>query len=194
MYSLYPLIGHILTAHVYQVVYYAQHIKFQVIMFKEHIAKLADFAAENDQEYQEKINHRLKFCIKRLQDFVAVHEMKMEQVKNMIAVFAVSCTCLGISIFFFVLSKSFGQQYYLRMAITIIAACASFVAVIWTCQSLENENDEATGDLIQAPWYNFNKKNTLLYLIFIQNAMKPRRIQFSDDLSINYEGGLRVCT
>lgn len=77
IYSTYPFIGHILIAHVYQVIYYVQHIKFQVIIFKDHFTQISDHSQNYndeslfyDESYQKKVTQRLKFCIKRLQEFI----------------------------------------------------------------------------------------------------------------------------
>lgn len=74
----FPLFGHLMTVHCYQVMYYTQHINIQIEMFKKLLVNLADWkntsSCENNlfynPEYQMEIKRRLKFCIIRWEEFV----------------------------------------------------------------------------------------------------------------------------
>lgn len=48
---------------------------------------------------------------------------------------------------------------------------------------------EVTGGI---QWYNFNKYNKKLYLIFMINIMKERKLKITGNYSDNYQLGLLV--
>lgn len=73
-----PIFGYLMIVHCYQIMYYTQHINFQIEMFKKLLINLANWentsSLENDlfynPEYQMEIKQRLKFCIIRWGEFI----------------------------------------------------------------------------------------------------------------------------
>jgi hypothetical protein len=62
----------------YQVIYYTQHARFQVMLFTEYLVNIAknDSGLKDEElfyssQYQEKLAHNLKFCAKRFQEFLS---------------------------------------------------------------------------------------------------------------------------
>ncbi|RZB40426.1 hypothetical protein BDFB_006814 [Asbolus verrucosus] len=59
-------------------------------------------------------------------------------------------------------------------------------------EKLSEHTSEIFESLKELRWYHWNKKIKKLYLIFLLNVEKPFRIQFSEDMSINYDLGTSV--
>ena len=74
----YPFLGYVMIVHPYQFLYAIAHARFQIIMFIHYVANIAESEEdieENeifyDKNYQQVIQERLKFCVKRHLDFLA---------------------------------------------------------------------------------------------------------------------------
>lgn len=78
--STYFLLSYVMIVHCYQVIYYTQHLRFQFIMLQEYIANIDKHNASfntfehnlfYNQKYQNEIERRFKFCIKRCSDLIS---------------------------------------------------------------------------------------------------------------------------
>lgn len=76
--STFIVLGYLLLVHCYQVIYFTQHINFQLELFKATLTGLAEWknisSREDDlfynEQYQTEIKRRLKFCIIRWEEFL----------------------------------------------------------------------------------------------------------------------------
>ncbi|RZB39213.1 uncharacterized protein BDFB_003498, partial [Asbolus verrucosus] len=106
--STYPLTCYVMIVPSYQLIYYTQHIKFQLMLLLEHVAAVTAFKEERnleelfyDEDYQKQIHEKIKFCVKRHTDFIVIHKNKLPEMSNLIVAFSL-CGCLlliGIALF-----------------------------------------------------------------------------------------------
>ncbi|KAH0821061.1 hypothetical protein GEV33_001729 [Tenebrio molitor] len=65
-----------MTVHGYQIIYAFQHVKFQIYMFNKYVEELTkgfktcEWKLLSDEVYQNEVNFRLKFLVKRHCDFL----------------------------------------------------------------------------------------------------------------------------
>jgi hypothetical protein len=65
-----------MTVHGYQIIYVFQHMKFQIYMFNKYVEELTkgfktcEWKLLSDEVYQNEVNFRLKFLVKRHCDFL----------------------------------------------------------------------------------------------------------------------------
>ncbi|EFA04744.1 odorant receptor 333 [Tribolium castaneum] len=196
----YLVIGHTNTGHVYQLLYYTQHINYQLQLYIEFIKFLDEgkTISKNEDDlfnnptYQTLINQRLTFLIKRGQEIVKFHIKKTNEIRTLIPAFSV-CTCtMGIGVVFFIISDNFIREYYFRMGMVSLVTVSTFAAGIWSGQSMETNLNEITTALNEVKWYNFNKSNRKLYLIFLTTSMRERKIKITENYSLNYQLGLTI--
>nr|XP_015835428.1 PREDICTED: uncharacterized protein LOC107397920 [Tribolium castaneum] len=196
----YPICAYLMAVHAYQCLYYTQHINFQLQMFTEIITELTDLKTislpENrlfyNKKYQTVIEQRLKFCIKRSQEFIKVCVTKNKEIGSLIPGFAICGLFLGIGITFFLSTGKFTTEYYLRMGVTSICGLTTFSALIWSAQTTETMINDLVMVINKVSWYNFNQSNKKLYLTFLLNTMKERKIKFTEKYSVNYQLGLAI--
>ncbi|XP_044268545.1 uncharacterized protein LOC123013814 [Tribolium madens] len=116
----------------------------------------------------------------------------MQETQTIIVTFTLSTVFVGIGIAFFIVSDNFTSECYFRMTVTFLAGMTTFMAAMWTGQLLESNWDEITMVLKEVKWYNFNHSNKKLYLFFLTTMMKKRKIQLTENYSVNYQLGLAV--
>ena len=70
-------IGYSMTVHAFQIIYYTQHLRYQIMLLNEHILNISNCCLDvnedelfYDKEYQTTIEDRLKFCIKRWNEYL----------------------------------------------------------------------------------------------------------------------------
>ncbi|XP_044268544.1 uncharacterized protein LOC123013813 isoform X2 [Tribolium madens] len=196
----YPIISYLMTVHAYQCIYFTQHVNYQLKMFKEVITELTKcetFSSfENrlifDKKYQTEIERKLKFCIRRSQEFINIYLTKNKEIGSLIAGFAICGLFLGIGITLYLSTGKFTSEYYLRMSVTSIAGIVTFSTLIWSGQTVETMISDLVMTFNKISWYNFNQSNKKLYLIFLINMMRDRKIKFTENYSINYQLGLAI--
>ncbi|XP_044270077.1 uncharacterized protein LOC123014854 [Tribolium madens] len=185
--------------HAYQILYYTQHVNFQIRLFNKVVADI-DFWETTSREtelfynksYQKQVEHRLKFCIERFQEFVKIYIVKIREIDILVAAFAICGVLIGIGISFCMSSNNLSPGSYLRMSAIALLGSTTFSAIIWSGQSFETLMAELIATLSQIRWYNFNGTNKKLYLIFLTNIMKEHKIKFTENYSINYQLGLAI--
>nr|XP_015835430.1 PREDICTED: uncharacterized protein LOC107397921 isoform X2 [Tribolium castaneum] len=196
----YPILGYLMTVHAYQCLYYTQHINFQLRMFTEVVAEFApvkrfllfEHHLFYNKKYQTEIEQRLKFCIKRSQEFVQICVIKNSEIGSFIPEFAICGLLFGIGVTFFLSTGKFTSEYYLRMGVTSFGGVMTFSALIWSGQTTETMTSELVKALNEVRWYNFNQSNKKLYLTLVMNIMKERKIKFTENYSMNYRLGLAI--
>ena len=69
--------GYSMVVQVFQIIYYTQHLRYQIMLLNEHILNISDYYHNSneerlfyDKEYQTTIQNRLKFCIKRWDEYL----------------------------------------------------------------------------------------------------------------------------
>ncbi|EFA04741.1 odorant receptor 330 [Tribolium castaneum] len=196
----YPICGYLMAVHAYQCLYYTQHINFQLQMFTEVITELNNSKTSSllenhlfyNRTYQTNTEQRLKFCIKRSQEFIKICVTKNKEIGSLIPGFAICGLFLGIGITFFLSTGTFTTEYYLRMGVTSICGATTFSALIWSAQTTETMTSDLVMVINEVNWYNFNQTNKKLYLTFLMNTMKERKIKFTENYSVNYQLGLAI--
>ncbi|XP_064213102.1 uncharacterized protein LOC107397920 isoform X1 [Tribolium castaneum] len=141
----YPICGYLMAVHAYQCLYYTQHINFQLQIFTEVITELKNSKTSSllenhlfyNRTYQTNTEQRLKFCIKRSQEFIKICVTKNKEIGSLIPGFAICGLFLGIGITFFLSTGTFTTEYYLRMGVTSICGATTFSALIWSAQTTE---------------------------------------------------------
>ena len=70
-------IGYSMIVHAFQMIYYTQHLRYQIMLLNEHILNIGNcgpnFNEEElfyNKEYQTTIETRLRFCIKRWDEYL----------------------------------------------------------------------------------------------------------------------------
>ncbi|XP_064213106.1 uncharacterized protein LOC107397920 isoform X3 [Tribolium castaneum] len=186
----FPIFAYLMTTHANQFLYYTQHINFQIKMFREVCLEVKAWKTvspfENhlfyNKKYQTEIEQRLKFCIKRSQEFVKVSVYKNKEIASFIPGFAICGLLLGIGLVFFLSNGKITSEYYLRMGFTSLGGVTTFLALTSDIERAINE----------IRWYNFNQSNKKMYLILVMNTMRERKIKFTEKYSVNYRLGLAV--
>ncbi|KAJ3656688.1 hypothetical protein Zmor_015741 [Zophobas morio] len=188
--------GYSMIVHALQVIYYTQHLRYQIMMLNEYIMDLSDDGDDeelfHDKHYQSKVEKKLKFCIKRWDAYLAAYKNKVSEISNMIIGFSLSGWLLGISVVIVMLSGKITPEYYPRQAAVGLAATLTFCCLIESCQTIETQMQQMALVINKVKWYTFNKNNQKLYLILCMNLMVERKIQFSEKYSINYQLGLAI--
>ncbi|XP_064213105.1 uncharacterized protein LOC107397920 isoform X2 [Tribolium castaneum] len=196
----FPIFAYLMTTHANQFLYYTQHINFQIKMFREVCLEVKAWKTvspfENhlfyNKKYQTEIEQRLKFCIKRSQEFVKVSVYKNKEIASFIPGFAICGLLLGIGLVFFLSNGKITSEYYLRMGFTSLGGVTTFLALVWTGQTTENITSDIERAINEIRWYNFNQSNKKMYLILVMNTMRERKIKFTEKYSVNYRLGLAV--
>ncbi|KAJ3654133.1 hypothetical protein Zmor_013344 [Zophobas morio] len=77
------------------------------------------------------------------------------------------------------------QQTFRVVALSI---CGLFMLVILfkLGQDTEDNVTKVFETLVSIEWYDWNESNKKMYLMFLVSALKPYRIQFSENFSLNY--------
>ncbi|KAJ3664051.1 hypothetical protein Zmor_008256 [Zophobas morio] len=72
--------------------------------------------------------------------------------------------------------------------ISLICSCLFTMASITKSgQDIENLSDDIYTSLVNVKWYHWNESNKRNYLIFLTNAMKPFKLKYSQNVSLNYK-------
>ncbi|XP_015834443.2 uncharacterized protein LOC107397740 [Tribolium castaneum] len=193
------LLGYVMVVHACQVLYATQHVRFQLILcahFMANVTKQAknikDEHLPDDNNYQNMIRERLKFCIIRHQEIRRFYFDKLEEMGNLIGGFALLGCFLGISFAMHMLTSEFLRYHFARTVSSIIAGVTTFATVIAAGQSVETEVDISTRVVKEVKWYTFNESNKRSYMLMLLNSMQTYKIKFSENYSINYELGLSI--
>ncbi|EFA01303.1 odorant receptor 284 [Tribolium castaneum] len=186
----------ILTGPFFIVVYVIHNIRFQVLMFLHYLNNLNSGYTQrtiNDKKYQNVIKKRLQFCIKRHVHITSIINNNRKELYDFIVIFAVTGVLVLISVLIFVFSfqGSFESQN-IRVAVFTLACMLTFLHVIAVGQWIENVTSEVFEILKTIDWTCWNLANQKTYLIFMQNTKNHVKVQFSENISLNYELGVAM--
>ncbi|KAJ3656677.1 hypothetical protein Zmor_015731 [Zophobas morio] len=192
-------IGYSMIVHAFQIIYYTQHLRYQIMLLNEHILNIGNSDPNVNEEelfynkeYQTTIETRLRFCIKRWDEYLLVYNDKVSRIRNMVIFYALTGWLLGISFAIVMVSGKLTPDYYPRQATALLALILTFCASIESGQATETQMEEMASVVNEVKWYNFSKHNKKLYFIFAMNIMTERKIQCSENYSVNYILGLAI--
>ncbi|KAJ3634268.1 hypothetical protein MTP99_011165 [Tenebrio molitor] len=189
-----------MTVHGYQIIYTLQHVKFQMYMFNKYVEELTkgfttcECKLLFDEVYQNEVNFRLKFLIKRHCDFLRWSKNILMKMDHLILPFSMGGCLVGLSIAlsFFQLNESHSVRL-LRASLFSIFGMTTFWSLITAGQTLQDESERIFSSFLVINWYTWNNKNTKILLIILRNCLAPIKIKFTDSLAINYQLGMGIC-
>ncbi|XP_044270139.1 uncharacterized protein LOC123014901 isoform X2 [Tribolium madens] len=110
----------------------------------------------------------------------------------MIMFFSISGVILGVSIIFFLFSfEGSFQHRYPRLVTLVISGGLTFTHVTIAGQLIE-EGLTFIEILSATEWYCWNIQNRKTFALLLQNAQKIFKVQFSENISVNYELGISI--
>ncbi|XP_063913174.1 uncharacterized protein LOC135129836 [Zophobas morio] len=158
-----------MIVHVLQIIYYTQHLRYQIMLLNEYIVNISDCSLNidekklfDDEEYQATIENRLKFCIRRWDEYLLAYNQKCSEVKRELIFFSLSGWLLCISFAIIMISGKITPEYYPRQTITGLAVILTFCGAIEAGQATETQMKEMASVVNEVKWYNFNKTNKKL--------------------------------
>ncbi|KAJ3664922.1 hypothetical protein Zmor_000455 [Zophobas morio] len=175
-------------------IYVGCHAQYQICMLV-HVLKTVNKVNQTeesdlllDKNYQEKTKNLLKFCIKRHCQLTHADREAMKEVQILAILFCITTSILFICMIIFIFSCSFREASkgrYLRLPTLIFPAGVIFVHIFFLAQGIENMGSFKV--LLQSSWYNWNKENKMIYLMFLTNCKNPYKLRFSNSFSVDYE-------
>ncbi|XP_068905194.1 uncharacterized protein [Tenebrio molitor] len=204
-----------MTVHGYQIIYTLQHVKFQMYMFNKYVEELTkgfttcECKLLFDEVYQNEVNFRLKFLIKRHCDFLRWSKNILMKMDHLILPFSMGGCLVGLSIAlsFFQITDESHSVRLLRASLFSIFGMTTFWSLITAGQTLQDEvvlveslplkiiflqSERIFSSFLVINWYTWNNKNTKILLIILRNCLAPIKIKFTDSLAINYQLGMGV--
>ncbi|EFA01417.1 odorant receptor 285 [Tribolium castaneum] len=194
-FSLFPL-AVILTTPCFVVIYVVHHARFQMLLLLHYLKNVNSghmTQSIGNARFQKEIRKRLKFCIKRHNHIITSLNQCRIDLYNLIIVFAVTGGLMLISILIFLFSfqGSFKSQY-VRVTAFTIEYILTFSHVIVVGQMSENVTFEFFQILKTVDWNRWNLSNQKTYLVFLENTQNHFKIQFSENIALNYELGVSI--
>ncbi|KAJ3620149.1 hypothetical protein MTP99_004136 [Tenebrio molitor] len=176
-----------MSAHIYQLFYSAQHIIFQMKLLKMFIRRMASTSSSTEEDlmyddsYQEEINAKLKIIIDRHCNFIRWQQMTLMTMSNLIIPYLTSAILVALSIAFRFLQDVLWWPNYV-IAVTLLANIYSIIAA---GQTLEDESEKIFVELTTLQWYNWNLKNKKIFLTILTATTRPINIKFSEKFVVN---------
>ncbi|CAH1380190.1 unnamed protein product, partial [Tenebrio molitor] len=183
-----------MVAHSYQVIYCAQHIKFQMYMLNVLVERLGSDVEDShnlirNEVYQKQIESKLKIIIDRHCDLIRWKSNALMQMSNLIIPFVISGIVAGTSIVLLFLQVSshgtsivlsFLQEVILwRSFVAAVAIMSIMLSIITAGQYLEDESENMLLRLVTTNWYNWNTRNRKTLVLILMNAANPIQAKFS---------------
>ncbi|CAH1378592.1 unnamed protein product, partial [Tenebrio molitor] len=183
-----------------QISYGLQHQKFQIDFFLQHLKYInidyEDFDDEDliyNQKYQENIAQRLVFCVRRHVEFLTSGQRMCKQSGLFLFIFTVIACLFIISILMFTLEvRDMPLLMYARIIHTVLAVVITGVIHILQGQEFEDASTDIFLALCDTKWYHWNQSNKKVYLNILTAALRPMRINYTENMSLNYEFGTEV--
>ncbi|XP_063915849.1 uncharacterized protein LOC135131912 [Zophobas morio] len=97
----------------------------------------------------------------------------------------------SVILVFFAFEGSLSDQY-VRIAATAVMTSATLLGFAIGGQGIEDLSEEIYEVLNEVEWYHWNLKNKKNYLFFLMNAKRKFKIKYSENISLNYQLGLKV--
>ncbi|CAH1380979.1 unnamed protein product, partial [Tenebrio molitor] len=202
-----------MTVHAYQIIYAFQHMKFQIYMFNNYVEELTkgfktcEWKLLSDEVYQNEVNFRLKFLVKRHCDFLSWKNNLLMNMDHLILPFSMGGCLIGLSIAlsFYQLTDESHSVMVLRASLFAIFAVTTFWSLITSGQTLQDEvvliesltlkinflqSERIFSSFLVINWYTWNNENRKILLIILHNCLVPIKVKFTDTLAINYQLGM----
>ncbi|KAJ3664065.1 hypothetical protein Zmor_008269 [Zophobas morio] len=194
------LITIIMTTPFNMIMYFCGHIRVQFTMFVVCLENL-DYGYDNvdplkslyNDEYQKEVTRRLKFCIERHIRIYSVANRILRDLRHFIFIFSIIAVLYTIGILVYGATFPLSSpQRYLYVLSMVVCFIFIFLHMIWTGQATENVTSQMFEALKQTAWYCWNEKNKKIFLMFVLNGRKAFKLQFSQNVSVNYQLGVSI--
>ncbi|KAJ3654128.1 hypothetical protein Zmor_013340 [Zophobas morio] len=136
---------------------------------------------------QWRIEQRLLFCFRIYIIFSKASRKMLKKIEVVSLAYQVLILVWSISLASYVLlfQDDLRQQNFRFVSLSL---CGLFMLVILfqIGQDTEDSVTRIFDSLVSIEWYNWNESNKKIYLMFLVSALKPYRVQFSENYSLNY--------
>ncbi|KAJ3654132.1 hypothetical protein Zmor_013343 [Zophobas morio] len=136
---------------------------------------------------QWRIEQRLLFCLRNHINLRKAIRTMLKKIEVVSLAYQVLILVWSISLASYVLlfQDDLRQQKFRFVSLSI---CGLFMLVILfqLGQDTEDNVPKIFETLVSIDWYDWNESNKKIYLMFLVSALKPYRIQFSENFSLNY--------
>ncbi|KAJ3664096.1 hypothetical protein Zmor_008292 [Zophobas morio] len=182
----------------------SHYIVYCLLLFKVEENILLYYIKNINQNYENQdqldvtsqniIKQRLIFCLKRHIFFSRSTPKLFIKSENLVLPLqiegALYFMCIVINMFG--LGDAVSKLSYVHLISLITTACVSLAGLSVYGQKIEDLSDNIFNCLIDVKWYHWNDANKKLYLMFLQNSLKPFKIKFTENISVNYKMGLEI--
>ncbi|KAJ3664094.1 hypothetical protein Zmor_008290 [Zophobas morio] len=182
----------------------SHYIVYSLLLFKVEENILLHYIKNINQNYENEdqvdvasqniIKQRLIFCLKRHIFFSRSTRKLFMKSENLVLPLqiegALYFMCIVINMFG--LGDAVSKLSYVHLISLITTACVTLAGLSVYGQKIEDLSDNIFNCLIDVKWYHWNEANKKLYLMFLQNSLKPFKIKFTENISVNYKMGLEI--
>ncbi|XP_063913048.1 putative odorant receptor 83c [Zophobas morio] len=183
----------------FAILYFHGHANLQKFMLKHCIQDInakfehVEYIRWNNAEYHKQIEDKLMSCVKYHIQFTETASRALGLTQVYVLPFQIMGTCVMASILlvFFAFEGSLSDQY-LRMVLMVLTTSAMLLGFAAGGQGIEDWSEEIYEALSQVEWYHWNSKNKKTYLFFLMHATRKFKIKYSENISLNYQLGLKV--
>ncbi|KAJ3664066.1 hypothetical protein Zmor_008270 [Zophobas morio] len=180
----------------HMIIYYCGYTRANFITFLKYVENL-NYGYDHpdlmnsvyDQKYQRKITRRLEFCVETHVRLYSINNRMLGDLRHYIFLYSVIGALLAIGIVVYGVSSPGNYLCLLCMSFSFVLM---FVHIIWVGQVTEASTSQMFETLKQTVWYYWNDKNKKIFLMLLLNSEKAFKIQFTQNVSINYELGLSI--
>ncbi|KAJ3644393.1 hypothetical protein Zmor_022127 [Zophobas morio] len=172
-----------------QALYIFHNMRFQMYMIL-HFIKTINDNCENDQLI---IKNRLLFCFKNyIQLSKALRRLlKLQWAVSLAYQIIIPPLIISTAVYGLLFPDYLYQQNF-RLLSTWICVVFMLFFLFRLGQVTEDTVAEVYEALFFLEWYNWNESNKKTYLIFLLSSVKPFRIQFSENFSLNYNMAVQL--
>ncbi|KAJ3664098.1 hypothetical protein Zmor_008294 [Zophobas morio] len=182
----------------------SHYIVYGLLLFKleeniilhslKNINQNYDDQDELDQESHNIIKERLLFCLKRHINFRSATVKILKKTENLVFPLQLAGVLYFISIVVnsITLEGTASKLLYWRLFSITLTAFVTLVGVTVHGQKIEDLSDNILDCLVSIKWYHWNDANKKLYLMFLKNSLKPFKIKFTENISVNYRMGVEI--
>ncbi|KAJ3664103.1 hypothetical protein Zmor_008298 [Zophobas morio] len=190
----YPMIGLIMISPYIQVLYCCKCFKFKSLLLLSALEEIEyGFEDSGDSGFQSEIKNKLIFCVKLYNNILTGSLKMVKDIKYLIIFFVTTSAWLIISLLFFsVYFQEMLSGKYLRFSTLTSASLILGLYLLYTCQDVEDVSSEIFDVLKNLSWYRWNQENRKIYLMFTIVCQNPLRLEFSENMVVDYSLGAQV--
>ncbi|KAJ3664067.1 hypothetical protein Zmor_008271 [Zophobas morio] len=190
----------IMLAPFHMIIYYCGYTRRKFTAFTKSLEDLNDgfddvdpLKSVYDEEYQREITRRLKFCIRSHVRLYSINSQLLRDLSHYIFLYSIIGVLFAIGIVVYgVTFQSSSLEKYVRVLGLAFCFVFMFVHMIWVGQITEDTTSDLFEALKQTVWYYWNDKNKKIFLMFLLNGEKSFKMQYSENVSVNYELGVSI--